>query len=796
MKTSNYISLSKVTDVQKTSDGLLANLEHEKLRVDVIKSDLVRIKISRGGVFDESPSHAVVADFDSVAANARGFELEIGKTAAILKTNALEVRVALDPLHITIRRTDGSLVFDTALDSAGQPLAYSSLNDAFTLTRTAAPTDAIYGLGEKTGKQNRRGRDFTLWNTDVLNPSATGEFRANRDAQDPRSDQTSTEFDPYYISIPFFYQQTADGKLAGSYIDNPYRAYYDLTGENDYRIHFSGGQYTEYVFAGPDMASILRDYTWLTGRMQLPPIWALGYHQCRWKRYDQQQVIELAKKHRAAGIPVDTLWLDIEYMDEFRVFTWNHELFPDPAAMFAELREMGIRVITIIDPGVKYDPGYLVFDSGLAEDVFCRTEGGDTYIGQVWPGNTAFPDFSKQSGRDWWGRLNAEHVKSGLAGIWNDMNEPATGEIPPERMLFSDGTLKHERVHNEYAMLMAMGTVDGLREVMPALRTFVLSRAGSPGIQRYAANWMGDNMARWDHIWLSLPMGAGLGISGQPFVGADIGGFAEDSSAELFARWIQYGALTPFARNHSAINQVDQYAFSFGPEVLAIAKDALELRYRLLPYIYTSFWQTAETGEPIQRPLVFDYQYDKNTHELDDEYGFGRSLLVAPIYAAKQTSREVYLPAGEWFDWATDERIQGGRSIKAEAPAERIPVFAKAGSVIPMLPKAPQTTADLSVESVQLHVFVPGQDGVFESELVEDDGLTFAASEGAYLKTMLRLERSGSSLVLTGSVSGKGFAEFVRKEFEVVLHGAGSDRGAVILIENGGADFELKLELL
>lgn len=712
MKTSNYVALTRVGKVEKTQHGLLAELQHELLRVDVIKSDLLRIKISQAGRFDEQPSHSVVADFEAVPTSQRQFELEVSKTSATLKTSALELRLAFDPFHITIRRTDGSLVFDTALDGAGQPLTYSTLNDAFTLSRAADPTDAIYGLGEKTGKQNRRGRDFTLWNTDVLNPSATGEFRANRDAQDPRSDQTSTEFDPYYISIPFLYHQTSDGKIAGSFIDNSYRAFYDLTAKNDYRIHFSGGQYTEYVFAGPEMADILRDYTWLTGRMQLPPIWALGYHQCRWKRYDQAGVLELARQHREAGIPVDTLWLDIEYMDEYRVFTWNKELFPDPAAMFAELRELGIRVITIIDPGVKYEPGYSVFDSGLAEDVFCRTEGGDVYIGQVWPGNTAFPDFSKQSGRDWWGRLNAEHVKSGLAGIWNDMNEPATGDIPAERMLFSDGTLRHERVHNEYAMLMAMGTVDGLREVMPELRTFVLSRAGSPGIQRYAANWMGDNMARWDHIWLSLPMGTGLGISGQPFVGADIGGFAEDSSAELFARWVQYGALTPFARNHSAINHVDQYAFSFGPEVLAIAKDALELRYRLLPYIYTAFWQSAQTGEPIQRPLVFDYQYDKNTHELSDQYGFGRSLMVAPVYAAKQTSREVYLPAGEWFDWATDERIQGSRTITAAAPAERIPVFAKAGSVIPMLAQAPQTTADLRIEQIQLHVFVPSQDGL------------------------------------------------------------------------------------
>ena len=297
-------------------------------------------------------------------------------------------------------------------------------------------------------------------------------------------------------------------------------------------------------------------------------------------------------------------------MDGYRVFTWNTEQFPDAPGMLRRLADDGFRVITIIDPGVKHEPGYWVFDQGLERDVFCRTEGGDTYIGQVWPGNTAFPDFVTEEARAWWGELNAAHVQSGLAGIWNDMNEPATGTISPQQMRFGKGRYSHERYRNQYALLMAMGTRAGLLESMPDRRTFILSRAGFAGIQRYAANWMGDNLSRWDHLEVGITMGSGFGVSGQPFVGADIGGFHGHSNAELFLRWMQFGTLTPFCRNHSEIDNVDQYAWSWGEAVLELARAAVRLRYRLLPYIYAAFVHAAETGEPVQRPLVFDHQHD------------------------------------------------------------------------------------------------------------------------------------------------------------------------------------------
>ncbi|HKG52159.1 MAG TPA: TIM-barrel domain-containing protein [Actinomycetales bacterium] len=770
IETGNYVRFHHVDSVVETAEGLLAELHGERLRIDLLRDDLLRVKISRCGTFDESPTFAVCVEPLSEQV---GFSVERASDVVRLRTSALVVSLWLDPFRLDVHRVDGTPVVETASDSDGRYWAYATLNDAFVVRRRCRQEDAIYGLGEKSGPHNRKGREFTLWNTDVLDPAATAEFRAGRSPDDPRSDATSPEFDPYYVSIPFFYHQTYPvGSVAASFLDNGYRASYDFSEPDEYRMHFAGGQYTEYIFAGPDMPHILGQYTWLTGRTAPPPLWALGYHQCRWFLYTQEAVEEIAARHREQKIPCDAVWLDIEYMDGYRVFTWNTDAFPDPGGMLERLGNNGFRVITIIDPGVKHNPGYWVFDQALERDVLCKTEGGDVYIGQVWPGNTAFPDFVTEEARTWWGELNAAHVQSGLAGIWNDMNEPATGVIAPNAMRFGKGQYSHDRYHNQYALLMAMGTTAGLLDAMPDRRTFVLSRAGFAGIQRYAANWMGDNLSRWDHLWLSVPMAMGFGISGQAFVGADIGGFHGDTHAELFLRWMQYGTLTPLCRNHSEIGNVDQYAWAFGDVLQDLVRRALELRYQLLPYLYATFLRASETGAPVQRPLVFDYQYDATVRDIDDEYLLGPDLLIAPVLAPGVTARQVYLPAGSWYDWHTDKLLEGNQFALAPTPMDRIPLYARGGAVIPMWAEAPPSTAGYHPSAVELHLFVPAADGTHESLLQEDDGLTFAARDGVRYRTTLEVTRSGDRVSLRGSVDGDGYPEFAREAFHLVIHGA------------------------
>jgi alpha-glucosidase len=803
MSAEHFRRFERVSAVEATDRGLAAQVHEERLRVDLVRADIVRVKISRGGVFDESPTFAVCVD--PLGADVE-FTVERADDVVRLRTTDLVVSLWLDPFRLDVHRSDGSVVVETAADD-GHFWGYATLNDAFTLRRRCMPEDAIYGLGEKTGHQNRRGRDFTLWNTDVLDPHTTLEFTEGRPDSDPRSDRTSTEFDPYYVSIPFFYHQgSASGQMAASFVDNGYRGHYDFTDPWEYRVQFDGGQYTEYIFAGPGMPAILQAYTWLTGRTAAPPLWALGYHQCRWFRYTQDAVEQVATEHRSREIPCDALWLDIEHMDGYRVFTWDEQSFPDVDGMLRRLDDQGFKVITIVDPGIKAEPGYRVFDQARERDVLCKTEGGDTYIGLVWPGETAFPDFVTEAARNWWGELNAAHVRSGLAGIWNDMNEPATGAIPADRMRFGGGQHSHERYHNQYALLMAMGTTAGLLAAMPQRRTFVLSRAGSAGIQRYAANWLGDNLSRWDHLWLSMPMASGLGISGQAFVGADIGGFKGNSNAELYLRWMQYGVLTPFCRNHSEIGNVDQYAWTWGPVIEQWVRDAVRLRYRLMPYLYATFLRASETGAPVQRPLIFDHQQDPMVRDLDDEFLFGPDLLVAPVFEQGCTARQVYLPAGTWYDWHSAEVVEGGTFRVVPTPMQTIPIFARGGAVIPMWPDAPPSTTGYHPSVIELHLFVPGDDGTHTSLLQEDDGLTFASLQGSRYRTTMEVTRSGDRLTVRGEVTGDGYDGFAREELHLVLHGAAPQTVEVdgtrvpladgrVRLANRGTPFTIALDL-
>ena len=802
LATDHFVRFERVDDVRETGRGLLADLHGEQLRVDVVRDDVVRLKISRGGSFDEAPTFAVCVD---PLAEPVPFDVEHGSDAVRLRTSALVVTLWLDPFRLDVHRTDGTPVVETAQDDQGRFWAYATLNDAFTVRRRCRQEDAVYGLGEKTGRLDRKGRDFTLWNTDVLDPGATGEFTRGRPADDPRKDPTSTEFDPYYVSIPFLYHHAQPGgAMAGSFVDNGYRGVYELSRPTELRTTFTGGQYTEYVFAGPEMPQVLAAYTWLTGRTAPPPLWALGYHQCRWFPYTQDAVEALARRHRQEAVPCDGLWLDIDHMDGYRVFTWDTEAFPDVPGMLQRLSEAGFRVVTIVDPGVKHEPGYWVYDQARERDLLCRTEGGDVYLGQVWPGDTAFPDFSTERARAWWGELNAAHVRSGVAGIWNDMNEPATGSIPPDAMRFGGGAHSHERYHNQYALLMAMATTAGLREALPDRRPFVLSRAGFAGIQRYAANWMGDNMSRWDHLRVSIPMAGGFGLSGQPFVGADVGGFFGSSSSELFLRWMQYGVLTPFCRNHTVTGTVDQYAWAWGEVVRDLVRAAVELRYRLLPYLYAAFLTAAETGAPVQRPLVFDHQHDATVRDLDDQFLLGPDLLVAPVVEAGTTARHVYLPAGTWYDWHSGERVAGGRFVLVPTPMDRIPLYARGGAVVPLWPHAPASTAGHHPTAVELHLFVPAADGTHRSFLQEDDGVSLAAVDGARYRTTFALTRTGDRVVVRAEVEGSGYPEFAREEFRVVVHGAdpGSVRldgaevdatGPHVAVPNRGRAFVLEL---
>jgi alpha-glucosidase len=798
MDASMFSPLGNATFLERTARGVLLGAGEEKFRVDVLRPDVLRLKISQAGRFDEHPTHA--ASFATPAPPP--FRVVEGDGDVTVDTGDVRLVISKRPFGLSAYREDGSAVFE---DYGG----YRHLNDGFVVSRRIAPHDSIYGLGEKTGRFDRRGRKLILWNTDVLAPNV---LRTNRlyEAELEVSGR-STRFDPYYSSIPFFYHCRANGdgaRIAGFFVDNAYKANFDFEARDVYSYRFSGGQYTEYVFAGPSMRDVLRGYTFVTGRMAAPPLWALGHHQCRFHDYTDEQIIDIGRAYRDRDIPCDVLWLDIGYMRGYRVFTWDTTKFGDVPEMISRMRADKLRLVTIVDPGVKAEPGYPVYDEGRKRNLFCKTEGGQLYIGQVWPGRTAFPDFAQAEARAWWGDLCARHVEGGVAGIWIDMNEPATGDVEPFAMRFDrDGANHpHERYHNQYALLMAASTHDGLRKADPDTRPFILSRAGFAGIQRYAAQWLGDNQSDWDHLALSVPMAMGMGVSGQPFIGADIPGFSANPTPELAVRWIQYGALTPFCRCHNEAGERDQYPWSFGPGVEKRSRAALELRYQLLPYIYTAFVRASETGDPIQRPLVYDFQDDRHARETEDAYLFGDALLVGPVLAPGQTARHVYLPHGTWVDWYTGEAHAGGQFITAAAPLDRIPLFARGGYAIPAHVRAPQSTMGHHPDALLLNVVVPDEQGEFDSYLHEDDGVSDAFLRGRCLRTHFRLVRTRDRVVLTSRTTGDGFPEHRRERLRVAFRGSrvgrvelnggdlrveGGVEGEYVDLQNRGEAFEL-----
>jgi alpha-glucosidase len=803
ISTKNFLPLGKVRAVEITPDGLLLGVGDERLRVDVLRADLFRLKISQGLLFDEEPTFAVV----HVPEERVQFEVLRENEAIILVTEKLKLVINREPFALSAYRADGGVIFEDAVDDEGKPIGYLQLNDTFVVTRKMDPHDSVYGLGEKTGSFDRRGRRFVLWNTDVLQPDV---LRQNRLFEtDLQQHGSSTSYDPYYSSTPFFYHCRTDSPaapMAGFFIDNGYKARFEFDHAHRYRYQFEGGQYTEYVFAGPDMPAILGAYTELTGRMAAPPLWALGVHQCRFHDYAQEDVLRVGKEYREREIPCDVLWLDIGYMSGFRVFTWDPKKFPDPGGMISRLRDQKFRVVAIVDPGVKQEPGYPIFEEGFARGLFCKTESGNLYIGQVWPGRTVFPDFSREEVRTWWGELNARHASVGLSGIWNDMNEPATGDVPPFAMRFDrEGeNHPHERFHNQYALLMAMATHQGLKSSRPDQRPFILTRAGFAGIQRYAAQWTGDNYSEWSHLRMSIAMSTGLGISGQAFVGSDMPGFMGRATAELTVRWTQYGALTPFCRYHNNLGSADQYPWSFGNGVERRSREALRMRYRLMPYLYSTFVEASQTGAPVMRPLVYHYQEDRQARETDDTYLLGSSLLVAPITEAGQTSRNVYLPEGSWMDFATGKMFEGTQFITADAPLDRCPVFVRGGAVVPTYCEPPMSTMEHQPECIELHLFVPSEQGEFVSELWEDDGVTTAHEKGAYVHTTFRVSRVGSKVQLEARVSGDRYAAFRRKRFRLVVRGCaasavrlnGSERQAnqgTLEFDNRGEGFLVEM---
>ena len=712
------------------------------VRLTVLAEDLIRVRLSPTGEFPPPFSYAVTredADWPTV-----DFAFHESKEAVEIRTARLTCRVTKSPCRLAFLDLDGAVI---SADAAGMGWR----GERVACWKTLGPDEHLYGLGEKALGLDKRGMAFEMWN------------------RDPQT--YSPGDDPIYLNIPFLLG-LREGRGYGIFYDNTFRSWFDLgAGQEDVvRFEAAGGELRYYFFYGPELTTVLDRYTELTGRMIMPPLWALGYHQNRWSYYPEARVREIAHEFRARRIPCDSIHLDIHYMDGYRCFTWNRRHFPDPARMIADLGEQGFKVVVMIDAGIKADPKYWVCAEGLEQGMFCTYPDGRIFGGPVWPGECHFPDFTSPRVRAWWGELYRGLVEMGVAGVWNDMNEPVVigfqGDTFPDcvRHDWEGQGADHRQAHNVYGMQMARATAEGLMRLRPDERPLVITRSAWAGAQRYCMNWTADNQSTWPQLKLTMPMVMTLGLCGMAFSGPDTGGFSGTSDGELLTRWMQLGVFTPFFRNHTAILTGDQEPWVHGEPYTTINRRFVELRYRLLPYVYTAFWQCAQSGLPIMRPLLLGWQDDPRTHALDDEFLFGDAFLVAPIGEPGATSRQVYLPAGTWYDFWSDAVYVGGRDVLVDAPLERMPLFVRAGSVIPMWPVM-QYVGQRPVDVLTLHVY-PG-DG--ESWLYEDDGHSWACQRGEYRLTRFTLRREGGALELRCQIEGSYTPTYDR--YRVVVHG-------------------------
>ncbi|MBI5214932.1 MAG: DUF5110 domain-containing protein [Ignavibacteriae bacterium] len=640
----------------------------------------------------------------------KNFKFERFEEKTVLSTSLLELRVDHNPFRLSIYDKKDSLINQ---DDPKKGMARSGNEIA---VWKVMPQDEFYfGLGEKSGSLDRKGKSYANWNSDI--PA----YKADTD--------------PLYQTIPFFYG-IKKGNAYGIFFDNTYRSYFNFGKEHPDQYSFGAvdGEMNYYFIYGPKPKDVLQKFNALTGTMPMPPKWSIGFQQCRWSYYPETRVREIAKNFRDRKIPCDVIYLDIHYMDAYKCFTWDNTRFPNPKQMTTDLAKDGFKIVTIVDPGIKKEEGYWVYDEGMKGNHFAKYPDGKPFVGTVWPGACVFPDFTKQDSRDWWGSLYKSLVDVGIKGFWNDMNEPSVFDSPNktfalEVMHDANGTPSdHRKNHNVYGMQMARGTYEGLLKLKPNERPFVLTRAGYAGVQRYSSIWTGDNISNWDHLEMAIPMCLGLSISGQPFIGTDIGGFVGNPSGELFARWMQLGVFTPLMRAHSVIDAMNKEPWEFGPEVEAINKKSIEMRYKFLPYIYTQFYNAATDGTPLMRPLVYDYPEDGNTLWKDDLFMFGDALLVAPVIEERATKRGVYLPAGEWYDYWSNEKISGGKDITVDAPLDRLPLFVKAGSIIPTQ-QVVQYTDQEPIDPLTLEIFPAA---IAETEWYEDDGISLDYQQGKY----------------------------------------------------------------
>ncbi|WP_294403601.1 glycoside hydrolase family 31 protein [uncultured Clostridium sp.] len=759
----------KINDYGVEGNKLTIKFDNTEAVVSVLSDEIINFFVP---LFREERNSKAVEKFDYLLeGNKCGFEVDKIENGLEIATDKLCVKI-YDDFIVDIYDSNGNMLCS---DYRGEKSPFKRRYGDYSLAEaeghsTSRDSDYkvyvaknmeddihFYGFGEKTGHLDKKGYHYVNWNTD--NPAPHGET-----------------FDRLYQSVPFFIGLKKEDAF-GIFFDNHFETHFDMGRDNSKYYYFSAvdGNLDYYFIYGPSIKNVLKGYTKLTGTMPLPQKWTLGYQQCRWSYDNEDRVMEIADNFRKRDIPCDTIYLDIDYMDGYRVFTWDKERFTNPEAMIKRLKEMGFKVVTIIDPGVKVDKNYSIYKEGLANKYFATDKNDITYVNEVWPGDAVYPDFLNSEVRKWWAANQKIMIDAGVSGIWNDMNEPASfrGPLPDDVMFNNDGLpVEHKEVHNVYGHLMAKATYEGIKKATEK-RPFIVTRAGYAGTQKYSTVWTGDNQSTWEHLRMSVPMLMNMGLSGMTFCGTDVGGFGHDCSAELLSRWVQVGAFTPLFRNHAAMGTRDQEPWAFDENTEEINRKYIKLRYKLMPYMYDTMWKCSISGAPFLRALVFNYQNDENTYQINDQFLCGDNILVAPVLEQGVKCRVVYLPKGDnWIDYWTKEEFEGGQYIVRSTPLDLCPIFIKAGTVIPVCEEINYIEEKQSSKlSIELYLSCDNTDENYLHYV--DDGESFRYEEGEYNIYNIDVLNDGTLNINISATHDKFNDNY--EEFEITIYNGNYD---------------------
>jgi alpha-glucosidase len=744
-----------------------------RVSLELASPEIFRLRITTAEDFETDTSYAVIRkDWPEFS---HAFEKE-GDDAYLVKTEKLLIRMKLNPFTLEVTDNKGKKRFATA----GQGLAFQK--EKITLTRALVPEEGVYGLGEHGETFNRNPGRFRFWNTDTA---------------------VDHVYKQYYCNIPFGVGHNPKTAMThGFFLDNPGELYFDIGNEKpeEFKFECFTGDLKLWLLFADSPAEVLTDYGKLTGTQARPPLWSLGYNQCRWSYPNEKRILEIAENFRKREIPCDTIWLDIDYMERYRLFTWHPDRFPEPEKLLKKLKKEGFSTVCILDPGVQaadredkyaakgnWDTSgteksldYKPCEEGLKNPgTFLQKLNGSLFVGRCWPGEAYFPDFTNPVTQKLWAKWMGEALlEKGIDGIWNDMNEPALfsdgpfcKEMDDDIVFYDKGQYRvHRRLHNIYGFSMAKASYKAQEAFDANRRAFCLTRSGWAGIQRYSAVWTGDNNSSYSSMAACLWLNLNMGMSGVPFVGCDIGGFANNASKDLFIRWMEWGVFQPFARGHSTIHTKDHEPWSFGKEAEAMVKHLIELRYQLLPYVYTAFVEASEKGLPVNRPMVVAYPEDVTACRCEDEFMVGESLLVAPVLKPGADHRAVYLPEGDWFHLENGSSYQGKQWYLVEAPLGKPAIFVKADAILPMHPVR-QHTKGTEPEATFLDIWPAAK---WQGKLVEDDGVTKNYLRGEEARFTFKGEMKDNKVTLSISIP-KGNYHSARKSWVLRLHGFGKE---------------------